>query len=114
MNKYEELLNAIRTNYGTHSEYYKTVKELVDQTKTPTLEEIKKEWEDDGWRINDSSGFICFAKLNPRTNMNDVINYHPLRKILSLSFYGDENIDIKVLQRITKTTRALRSFGWEV
>lgn len=80
----------------------------------PTLEEVKKEWEDDGWRINDSSGFICFSKLNPRTNMNDVINFHPLRKILSMSFYGDENIDIKVLQRITKTTRALRALGWEV
>lgn len=50
MNKYEELLNAIRTNYGTHSEYYKTVKELVDQTKTPNLEEVLKECEDDGWK----------------------------------------------------------------
>ena len=33
MNKYEELLNAVRTNYGTHSEYYKTVKELVDKAR---------------------------------------------------------------------------------
>lgn len=64
MDKYQETLNAIRTNYGTHSEYYKTVKELVDQTKTPILEEVKKEWEEKGWKIDEDEFFksITFIK----------------------------------------------------
>ena len=80
MNKYEELLNAARTNYGTHSKYYKTVKELVDKAYSncfpvyadgtcpyhnqniPTEEEIIKEWEKLGYKWVENEIYIHITK----------------------------------------------------
>lgn len=107
MNKYEELLNAVRTNCGTHSEYYKTVKELVDQTKTPTLEEVKeevkKEWEDEGfiWEETERNIYICEVNGNVAITFNKINEY----------FCSNLFINNKRLKLLTKTFRAL---GWEV
>ena len=42
MDKYQELLNAIKVNYGEHSEFYKTTKELVDKAKKYDEKETPK------------------------------------------------------------------------
>lgn len=91
-----------------------TCDEFKKALKEAALEEVKKEWEDDGWKITNTGGFTDFIKLNPRTNLYDTIQFHHLKKILSISFFSDENINIEVLQRITKTVIALKALGWEV
>lgn len=91
----------------------KFIKKHNREQPQPTLEEVEKEWEEAGWKKTNTYG-IGFIKLNPRTNLYDTIHFHPLKKILLISFYGDENINILVLQLITKTTIAFRALGWEV
>lgn len=66
MNKYQEALDRLKdtkcdeinnckqcslTSYCGHYQCVKTLQELVDQTKTPTEEEIIKEWEALGYEF---------------------------------------------------------------
>lgn len=104
MNKYQETLNAIRTNYGTHSEYYKTVKELVDQTKTPTLEEVKKEWEEKGWyEYYKGKNHIHFRYLNESGSYDEYI-FHPTKLYYVAN---DTKVTYEMFQLISKTLKAL-------
>ena len=115
MNKYEELLNAIRTNYGTHSEYYKTVKELVDQTKTPTLEEVKKEWEALGWFFiglpEDVKNKVSCITISKYVGKNIFSTTDIQLDLEEKDCFIRGLINYRELQLLTKTFRAL---CWEV
>ena len=82
--------------------------ELVEQYETPTLEEIIKEWENDGWYWEEDSLSISLTKSSRTiTIYKDSKEYdctrHNMWKVGTLS--------IKQHQLLTKTFKAL---GWEV
>lgn len=137
MNKYQEAINELykqrAERYKVHQkhkdwskeikEYDKvgealeTLQELVDQTKTPTLEEVKKEWEELGWYWH------YFYNENGIANKYRITKYVPSRKRDGSGDYQLEiylcnntktfninfNMDMQEYQLLTKTFKAL---GW--
>lgn len=101
MNKYQELLQAIKTNYGEESEYYKTTKELVDK-ETPTLEEVKKEWEELGYTFFEDDTHIKLYYCGGQVYIFDKKE----KGIIVFPFITP----FRTLNLLSKTLKAL---GWE-
>lgn len=80
----------------------------------PTLEEVKKEWEDDGWKWKEGTIYIELIKNNEDYNIE--ISIDKIDK--TYCCFEDDDCDQTSLRmtlqehiRLTKTFRAL---GWEV
>lgn len=118
-NKYQEaylkllkVFNNIQLGINTSNtleiiQQFNTIKELVDQTKTPTLEEIKQEWEDLNceWLETDKHIFI-----HSKENSDGVI--FPTIALLyknSKTYTSQYHINIKIHKLLTKTIKML---GW--
>ena len=124
MNKYQEALNNYSENvdyrdYSTKivdivNESYDTLQELVDQTKTSTLEEVKKEWEELGyeWRIpkeyphmiwlvddEEEEKWVLRIKINTQS-----------KKYLKL--WGDGGFERFTFQEHNLLTRTFKALGW--
>lgn len=134
MNKYQEYQEAINELYKQRSERYKvyqkhkdwskeivefdkvgdslrTLQELVDSTKQPTLYECIKEWEKDGWKVEEDGYFnqIYLSKGN------DGIIFDISEKNYCL-FNGENttptlNVNLKLSERLTKTLKAMEVEG---
>lgn len=70
----------------------------------PTLEEIKKEWEDDGFKFNK---IFCYELINTKDNTK--IYFDNDQRGIWCNING--HLSLKQLIRLTKTFRAL---GWRV
>lgn len=90
-------------------EELEVIKELVDQTKTPTLEEVKKEWEEKGWKIDEDGFFksITFIKgdrgIEFNTEEKSYFTFQPNAD------HNSFNIDIEFHALIHKTLKALEA-----
>lgn len=119
MNKYQEALTIIKTHivdydeeleediylYSSYKEEFDTLQELIDQTKTPTLEEVKKEWEALGYEwIYKNDGLINIK--HKKDVAKDILIYTSSKNYISIW-----TISFQEHQLLTKTFRAL---GWEV
>lgn len=118
MNKYQIALKKIKkykvyteeeffgdgcsTLYELVGKELDVLQELVDQTKTPTLEEVKKEWEERGFIVNNNEFYIFLHHeqygISLFINKKEK-NYH--------IYYGYISLELNEL--LTKTFRAL---GW--
>lgn len=114
MDKYKETLEKLCNKLlcggecsvgGKPCSLLEPIQELVDTTITPTIEEVKKEWEDDGWSfIGTKTIMICkyvggniFSTTDIQLNLNEKDCF--IRGILNCH----------ELQLLTKTFKAL---GW--
>lgn len=110
-NKYQQALDRICNRcFGDAPK--KILQELVNQTKTPTLEEVKKEWEELGYE------FIYYGKdyiqeaVARRKNKIKTINFYSDKCFCASSdLYKYAFINSKELYLISKTFKAL---GWEI
>ena len=112
MNKYQEALDYVNKSVCTAlsclgvndtktKESLHTLQELVDKEKSPTLEEVKKEWEELGYEFELYSNKI--ELINSRKNNEIIIWFNP-------NYYDCGNsISLKEHQLLTKTFKAL---GW--
>lgn len=91
-------------------------KELIDlhSQPEPTIEEVKKEWEDDGWEWKEGGIYIELIKNNEDYNIE--ISIDKIDK--TYCCFEDDDCDQTSLRitfkehiRLTKTFRALK---WEV
>ena len=115
MNKYQKALDYIKSIevcpeeniYVCDFEEVNVLQELVDQTKQPTLEEIKKEWEEDDWVwiINEEKVLHLWKKdiYNCTNHITCDLKYKELE-------FNFSKISIEILERLAKTLKAL---GWE-
>ncbi len=126
MNKYQETIyNLVHLNKARGEVFidHKQLQQDIDVlwelhnkydelTKTPTLEEVKKEWEEEGYRM-----YINAREFTMFDNANIISLYKD--DILIFNIYVDERmytcriieIPLEIHQLLTKTFRAL---GWEV
>lgn len=130
MNKYQEALDCLKdtkcdeinncklcslTSYCGHYQCVKTLQELVDTTKTPTLEEVKKEWEELGYTWEENEIYIHITKRDKLLCVTK--NICLTKQDKEYCCYDEDedysclNINFKEHQLLTKTFRAL---GWEV
>lgn len=126
MNKYQEALHklvkhidfpnspqrAFDPKKDEPRKYYIALQELVDQTKIPALEEVKKEWENDGWKWKEGKIYIELIKNNEDYTIE--ISIDKIDK--TYCCFEDDDCDQASLRltlqehiRLTKTFRAL---GW--
>ncbi len=82
------------------------LQELVDQTKTPTLEEVKKEWEELGY-FETEKGSKYSVIRNEELNKEFTIYHNDKTYDCTKAHFKD--ITIKEHNLLTKTFRAL---GW--
>lgn len=83
------------------------LQELIDQQKQPTLEEMKKEWEDDGYEwleTNEAIHIINPSKKNTIQIWKKLKTYSPYSNI---NYNEWQPITFKEHTRLTKTLRAL-------
>ena len=122
MNKHQEAIQEL-TEF-VHSEldgtrmldkyigYIETLKELVDETKTPTEEEIIKEWENEGFEIIswEKGKIEIYKQWIERINH---CGHHTSAKVVIEKdlFYIVGQFSNKYIQLLTKTFKML---GWEV
>ena len=121
MNKYQELLDIIRqnTDYSDYSiktinavdeayeELYKKIEEL---TKIPTLEEVKKEWEDLGYKIvRHERRELIFKQKEDGT----IFTMWYFNNLCYSKYWNGtpESITLQEHKLLTKTFKAL---GWEM
>lgn len=129
MNKYQEALvdircdiyNFIDNNYDeafkmVYNKQFKLLQELVDQTKTPTLEEVKKEWEELGYEWVENEIYINIIKKYEGIDFDVILSID--KRTRNYCCFEDDGCDNRSLnityrehQLLTKTFRAL---GWEV
>lgn len=115
MNKYQEAFNKLAYILEIYSididdKDIKKVKdclnilgELVDQTKTLKLEEIKKEWEEKGYEYYKGKNHIHFRYLNERGSYDEYI-FHPTELYYVAH---DTKVTFEMFQLISKTLKAL-------
>ena len=119
MNKYQEALDNYSENvdyrdYSTKTvdivnESYDALQELVDQTKTSTIEEIKQDWEEEGFEV------ICskerFEAYKQWIERRQKVSYHTSAKVVIEKdfFYIVGQFSNKYTHILTITFRAL---GW--
>ena len=109
MNKYQEALDEMCCNCYTSCSKdgkpclaYMKLQELIDQTKTPTLEEVKKEWEKLGYKWKEEGREITLEhKERSREIYIDKIDK---------AYYSGYFLIFQELNLLTKTFKAL---GWE-
>lgn len=110
MDKYQEYQKALESicNRCFGDEPKKILQELVDQTKTPTLEEVIKEWEELGYYFTKTTdNQICLhTKYNGENIILELSNYTYVK-------YDNHaepmDITLQEHQLLTKTFKAL---GW--
>lgn len=112
MNKYQEAYSYIKhyceldddfIKWPLYQRSIKSLKELVDTTKIPTLEEVKKEWESLSYILEETEHFLYIKEAN-----GNIVGI--FTKLIE-SFFTNLFINSECLNLITKTFRAL---GWEV
>ena len=134
MNKYQEVLNKIvksccpncSTNgckgctiekicNATAKQWVDTLQELVDKTKTPTLEEVKKEWEELGyeWRTPIDYPHMIYLVDNDDDELKWVLSI----KINTQSkkywkIWGDEVFASFTFEEHNLLTKTFRALGW--
>lgn len=113
MNKYQKALNYINKSVCTSlaclgiddkqtRESLHIIQELIDQTKTPTLEEVKKEWEKLGYKWKEEGREITLEhKERSREIYIDKIDK---------AYYSGYFLIFQELNLLTKTFKTL---GWE-
>jgi hypothetical protein len=107
MNKYQEALDSI-CNKCFGNEPKKILQELVNQTKTPTLEDVKKEWEELGYELNRHERRELIFKFKEDGTIFTMWNFNSIR--YSKYWRGKPaNISLQEHQLLTKTFKAL---GW--
>ena len=123
MNKYQEALiyfcngchhEQEEGDYGAckrvegRCKHYRSLKELVDKEKSPTLEEVKKEWEECGYVWKETGKEILLDNnIEEKT-----IRIYKLFKLYHVKALGEnyfENVSFALHQLLTKTFKAL---GW--
>ena len=116
MNKYQEALNKIKEQFGCDPAYYglncefETLQKLVDQTKTPTEEEIIKEWEELGyeWWYNKKENVIELNKYEKTNGMILLLGKIEI-DLDDKEYWSDICFNMKEHQLLTKTFKYL---GW--
>ena len=73
--------------------------------KTPTLEEVKKEWEALGWSWSYKTKYVIYLSRN--NTVHRVFDHITINE--NRLYSADFDIDIKTHQLLTKTFKAL---GW--
>ena len=123
MNKYQEALiyfcngchhEQEEGDYGAckrvegRCKHYLSLKELVDKEKSPTLEEVKKEWEEKGFEVENNSKKISFR--SQKLNTDIYIDKVPKDVQICVCHYNyAQTISFELHQLLTKTFKAL---GW--
>ncbi len=110
--KYQEALDKM-CNRCFGDEPKKILQELVDQTKNPTLEEIKKEWEELGydWFFSKEKKSVLFIRsLREHIAFILEIEEKHYYKTCSWDYSIFLPITFQEHQLLTKTFKAL---GWE-
>lgn len=89
---------------GVNGEFYPCKPDIFEKTydKTPTLEEVKKEWEEREWEWSRTTTMIYIAHLTKKKSIG--ISSNNLVKINGW-------LDLQELELLTKTFKAL---GWEM
>lgn len=128
MNRYQEALNKVKEKFvislqcltsedkNKQMKYVNILQELVDTTKPPTLEEVKKEWEALGYTWEENEIYICISiEDSIDESLKDI---YIDKKHKSYECFDEDDADsislqltLKEHQLLTKTFRAL---GWEV
>ena len=129
MNKYQEALDYVNKSVCTAlsclgvndtktKESLYTLQELVDKEKSPTLEEVKKAWEELGyeWCASNNNKHIVLIKeiKNDMYNgdYNKIISINSIIKNYACYIdesYSHDAITFEEYQLLTKTFKAL---GW--
>ncbi len=119
MNKYQEALDYVNksvctalsclgVNDNKTKESLHTLQELVDKEKSPTIEEVKKEWEELGYEWKETGKEILLDN-----NIEEkVIRIYKSFKLYHVKALGEnyfENASFALHQLLTKTFKAL---GW--
>lgn len=123
MNKYQEALiyfcngchhEQEEGDYGTckrvegRCKHYRSLKELVDKEKSPTLEEVKKEWEKLGYELIRHERNELIFNFKEDGTIFTMWNFNEMR--YSKYWRGTPaNITLQEHQLLTKTFKAL---GW--
>lgn len=127
MNKYQKALVDIRcdthdfidNNYDeafkmVYNKQFNTLQELVNQTKQPTLEEVKKEWEELGyeWRIlNDYPHMIHLVNDDDEPKWILVIKINTRSKKY-WKRWGDLSVEPFTFEEHQLLTKTFRALGW--
>ena len=94
---------------------FDTLEKLVDQTKTPTLEELIKEWEELGYEWKENEIYIHITK---RDKLLCVVKDICIAKQDKEYCCYDEDEDYSCLSITSKEhnllTKTFRALGWEV
>lgn len=123
MNKYQEALDILYdyTDYKDYSNEtqdkvnmaFNKIADLVDTTKTPTLEEVKQEWEELGYKFQssfDNKELISLSNLDEMSMIKFNIKTKRFMKTDVITFQNAIPFTFQEHQLLTKTFRAL---GWE-
>ena len=127
MNKYQEALDRIEINYCSSCENLDCqrdklkkvhcdcpfqvdiddLQELVDEEKSPTIEEVKKEWKEEGFEV------VCskesFEAYKQWIERHQKVSHHTSAKVVIEKdfFYIVGEFSNKYTQLLTKTFKAL-------
>lgn len=77
--------------------------EQLLKRETPTLEKVKKEWEESGYTFTNDKGIITISKLDDE-------KYYDARIFIETKRYHCSCVDIKEHKLLIKMLKAL---GWE-
>ena len=117
MNKYQEALNKLSTMgdkdlYNErHLEWIKTLQELVDKEKSPTLEEVKQEWEALGYEWDEYNNEIIICNYGSVEKELDEVefNLYLSEKEIQMTIGSYASLSFKIYLLIHKTVHVL---GW--
>ena len=115
MNKYQqsyEYIEGFIKLYPTHKldeEHLANIKELVDQTKTLTLEELLKEWEKLGYEIYQKRTHITMINNKEQTEI--AICFKSKCYFKSERIYND--YALITYQEHKLLSKTLEALGWE-
>lgn len=88
-------------------EELEVIKELVDQTKTLTLEEVKKEWGEKGWKIDEDAFFKTITFIKGDRGIEFDIEEKSYFTFQPEADHNSFDIDIEFHTLIHKTLKAL-------
>lgn len=102
----KELISNIPIGRSQMDRYIEHLIQIINHD--PTLEEVKKEWEDDGWKWEEDVDVFTITKEDI-----EIIIFKSVKQyyINCNSIFKFGFVNIQLHQRLTKTFRAL---GWEV
>lgn len=123
MNKYQKALDYVNKSVCTAlsclgvndtktKESLHTLQELVDKEKSPTIEEVKKEWEELGYKLLYCKQDSTLIELLNENKMTIIIinnNEKSYIKLLAYDYSSYCPLNFQEHQLLTKTFKAL---GW--